>query len=265
MGQVCCKKGLINQTSNHASTEQGSNNGSSGSLNHEDTSLFKIAHANMSNDESVYHNRKHLEDVVKFVKEAINEVSKSVPAIASHEWRVALVTAACMHDICHPAGGDKANIHQIAQHVTGKLPELNATLEHMHGQIGVAMLQQTKSFSKVPQQQKTIQVYRITELIMSTNLETYNIPFEPQLSIMDVAKTIIRCGDLCHFTFELPRHLRRVKALNKELGITMDNVNFIQRYVVPQFELLSKVSGTPRSKEWLSNILFKLHYWRDLA
>lgn len=158
--------------------------------------------------------------MVRFVKEAIIEVSKSVPQLTSKDWRFALVAAAYMHDI---------NQDNITQHVTEKL----------NGR-----------------KHKTIHIFRITELIMSTKLDTYSIPYEPQISVMDIAKTIIRCGDLCHYTFELPRHLRRV---NNEIN----NAEFIRMYVVPQFELLTKICGTARSKEWLSNVMFKLQYWSD--
>jgi hypothetical protein len=77
---------------------------------------------------------------------------------------------------------------------------------------------------------------------------------------------MMRCSDLCHFTFELPLHLKRVAALNKEMGLDFcdqDNEGFINEFVIPQFELLVKVCGTPRTKEWLHNVMFKHKYWSE--
>jgi hypothetical protein len=48
----------------------------------------------------------------------------------------------------HPAGGDRESIEDVAKYVTGNLPDFKANLEHLHSEIGVAMIKRTKSFSK---------------------------------------------------------------------------------------------------------------------
>lgn len=136
--------------------------------------------------------------VAAFVAEAITAISNNVPALGSQEWRFALIAAAHLYGSA--AQGER---RAIVQYVNGRMPELNAHL-NVNG-------------SKARQ---SVQVHRITELIMSTNVDTYSIPFEAQISILDVAKTIIRCGDLW----------------------TRCDDDSVNEYAVPQFELLSKVS-----------------------
>ena len=210
-------------------------------------SIFKLSMENMSKDSSVYHNITHVIEVVDFMKEIINEMKEIIPEFKTKEWRFILVASAYMHDICHPTGQDR----------TGKLPDVRVSLEHLHSEIGVAIIKRTKSFSR-----HTTDENIITELIKATELNTYTIEY-PKTTI-EIAKLMIRCSDLCHFTFELPLHLKRVKALQKEMGVDFcfqDNADFITEFVIPQFELLVKVCGTPRTKEWLHNVMFKFKYW----
>ena len=252
MGQICFKPPPPNNTIAHPQSELELENNSNTFK-----SIFKLSLANMSNDISVYHNKTHVIEVVDFMKEIINEMKEIVPEFKTKEWRFILVASAYMHDICHPAGQDRGVIEDVAKYVTGKLPDVRVSLEHLHSEIGVAIIKRTKSFSR-----HTTDENIITELIKATELKTYTIEY-PKTTI-EIAKLMIRCSDLCHFTFKLPLHLKRVEALNKEMGLDFcfqDNADFITEFVIPQFELLVKVCGTPRTKEWLHNVMFKFKYW----
>lgn len=251
MGQVCFKpKKNLPPPITQSEVENNSNTFKS---------IFKLSLANMSNDTSIYHNNTHVIEVVDFMKKIINEIDEIVPEFKTKEWRFILVASAYMHDICHPAGQDRAYIEDVAKYVTGKLPDFRANLEHLHSEIGIAMIKRTKSFSRHMTDENII-----TELIKATELKTYTIEY-PKTTI-EIAKLMMRCSDLCHFTFELPLHLNRVTALNKEMGLdfcVQDNAGFINEFVIPQFELLVKVCGTPRTKEWLHNVMFKYKYWSE--
>lgn len=232
-------------------------------------SLYVLAQASMSNDRSIYHNHRHLQDVVLFIREAIDEAGKTNPAFREREWRDVLIAAAYMHDVAHPAGEDRENtIEAVTRHVTGKLPSIDATLEQLHGEIGVALMRKTTSFLKVALVDRDVRIERITKLILSTNIQTYGVQPIESMDTMAVATVLLRCADLSHFTFDLPKHLRRVDALNREIGSTISrekNAEFVTQFVLPQFEALSRICGTPRAEEWLTNVRFKLRYWTELA
>ena len=259
MGQVCFKPTNTPHTSTHPPPPPPHPISDLANNSNTFKSIFKLSLANMSNDISVYHNKTHVIEVVDFMKKTINEMQETVPEFKTKEWRFILVASAYMHDICHPAGQDRTNIEDVAKYVTGNLADLKVNLEHLHSEIGVAMLKRTRSFAKIATDETII-----TELIKATELKTYTVEYPK--STIEIAKLMIRCSDLCHFTFELPLHLQRVRALNKEMGwdfCFQDNAGFISEFVIPQFELLVKVCGTPCTKEWLHNVMFKHKYWSD--
>lgn len=227
--------------------------------------------ATMSFSKSVYHNHEHVEEAARFAKEAIAEVEHNNPGLLSPEMASTLVEAAYLHDVYHPAGGDQKTIHDIAEFVTGRLPGLNSTLEHLHGQIGVALLKRTKTFRSLDLVAQARRVELITQLITFTSMDTYERTMRVSLDLSDpisVAMIIIRCADLCHLTFELPKHLQRVRALNNELHTVItraDNVGFIERFARPHFEALARICRSARAEEWLVAVRFKHRYWSELA
>lgn len=231
-------------------------------------SLYELAQASMSNDASVYHNQRHLRDVVVFVREAIEETVERHPAIAERGWRDALIAAAYMHDVAHPAGESRKTIESLTLHVTGRLPSIDATLEQLHSEIGVEFVIRSSSFSKVPPLDRSALIERIAKLIQSTALETYEPARGAPTDPMAIATVLLRCADLSHFTFDLPTHLRRVRALNRELGFVVPrakHAEFIRTYALPQFEALAALCASPRAEEWLTSVRFKLRYWSELA
>jgi hypothetical protein len=256
MGNKCIKPVLTRKKANEENNIDFSN-----------VSLKKIALKNMSNDTSVYHNQQHIRDVVNFTREAICEVSLSVPNIAYGMWRDVLISAAYLHDICHPAGDSIMTIKEVAASVTGRLPELDATLEHLHSEIGVALLSKTTSFRSYSPKCKEDRIRLITDLIMQTNIGTYKTPCSLK-DTRDIAIVILRCADLSHFTFPIASHLKRVGALNNELDASMtpqQNADFIEKFVLPQFEALASICQSPQAEEWLHNVKFKYRYWSELA
>lgn len=102
----------------------------------------------------------------------------------------------------------------------------------------------------------------IAELIKATELKTYSVDHT------NLPITLIRCADLSHFTFKWPEHTQRCRRLCAETKMVFDaksQVDFMTKFVVPQFVLLDRLMQTPLSAHWLDQVNKNLTKWNVTA
>ena len=219
---------------------------------------YTIALQMMRHDSNIYHNKQHVKDVAEFAELIMIELQEYITS----EMHKHIITAAMMHDVCHPAGRPfseiKDKVHDLYEQNTEP-----SHLESMHAEIAVNILIRSNSFLEQGENKQEEHLKMISELIMATDIKSYSN--NPQiLSDIEIAKTIIRCADLCHLAKNMNKHFEAIAALNQEIGMTISpkhHADFIKTYAIPQFQKLHELCKTDISDEWLKNVNNKLEYW----
>jgi 3'5'-cyclic nucleotide phosphodiesterase len=213
----------------------------------------------MSDDPEVYHNDRHVRDVADFLKEAIRELPDDLMFDKNKER--CMITAALMHDVCHPAGKSNKEIHDNMVEILCDDSHSNH-LETIHAQIAISLLNKSNSFASLGTVVQARNYDFITEMIKATDMATYFEEEEDEEKA--IAKLIIRCADLCHVTKDMDYHMLNVKALNTELGIVLtseQNANFLKKFALPLFNKLDDICKTEKTAEWVAAVENKIVYW----
>lgn len=230
--------------------------------------ISKWAIMSMSHDPRLYHNDRHIQEVTEFTKEIFDEIPEN---ILDKEMKKCIIIAAALHDICHPAGSsNKQVLDYVAQRLCDNDILETTHLETIHSHIAYELLRKSGSFSSLGETKEMHNIYIITELILSTDLQTY-IENEcvKQLSNIEqlrIAKLIIRCADLCHLVKDLDYHIARINGLNFELGFKLtnsQNLNFIITFAIPLFNELHTICNTKKTKYWVEQVHQKIEYWTN--
>ena len=215
--------------------------------NESNNSIFirNVSQKSMSVDRSKYHTIYHIIEVELFSKEVLQVLGYRVRSKTFQN----MVYACRLHDVYHPASNLKEFIFDSKKY---------DILENMHSAVATYILKKTNI-------RDADSLELITTLILSTNLDSYNLDNNCEI---DILKCVIRCSDLCHFTFELLSHIDHTKRLENEIGKSIppqSNVRFIDLFVIPQFELLHSHLQCQSFQKYLENIQKNRNYWHTLA
>lgn len=250
---------------------------------HETQIVRSISRAHMSNNENIFHNHLHVEQVASFMNMALGEFKfldindSRIGCIDT--FRKIMICAAYMHDICHPAndmhmsrrsveiiaGLDiKTNMNtsiRLARHVSYTLCDMkNPKLEFLHALIGLNLTDTSISLDVYQKQ-------FLMCMILATDLDTYSDISNIDLatpSIRDVGKVLIRCSDMSHFTLKWTDHILWVHRLCTEMNTMIsakNQVEFIDKYVMPQFKVLHCLARSPVTFNWLTSVAALRQVW----
>ena len=156
-----------------------------------------------------------------------------------------VVYACRLHDAFHPASNSKKYLFNSKTY---------DVLENMHSAVATYILKKTNI-------RDAYSLQLIQTLILSTNIDSYNLDANCE---QDILKCVIRCSDLCHFTFETSSHIEHSKCLENETGKAIppeSNVRFIDMFVIPQFELLHSHFQCKTFQTYLDKIRKNRYYW----
>ena len=204
------------------------------------TSFQSSSDSSMSIDDSIYHNTKHIKEVVHFAKQII--------IITGCSNAKQILYACQLHDACHPV--TKSKVDFIFQ----KKKYSRTNLEEFHADIASDILKRASTLNNV-----SIEIIKL--LIMATNLQTYNdIDLIEDIALM---KCIIRCADLCHFTYNLDEHITHYNFLNSIdiIHTPASNIIFIDKFVIPTFEKLYIFNPNKEFLKYLIQIKINKQYW----
>jgi hypothetical protein len=196
----------------------------------------------MSNDETVYHNRNHVIEVENFAKEILHTLNFS----PTTNVYIAVVYACRLHDVYHPASN--TNKYEFNGEVFEELESFHMTITKF-------------ILSKIDTLLSDEYICFIGELILATNLRTYDTK---KTTVLEKMKCVIRCADLGHFTYDFENHMKHFTRLNNEMGGGIDqnsNISFIDRFVLPQFELLHEIFPCDLFQSYLDQIKRNRSYW----
>lgn len=242
-----------------------------------------ISIANMSTDNSIFHTTEHIEQVVLFATKALKCLNVLEPdetwIYNRSQFESVIICSAYMHDICHPANGkshiDRETIEKIASECRGNRlrrsidivnhieNKCEANLELLHAIIGIAYTPDSFNFNS-NQKQFMMSMIMATELSSYSDVANINV-VSPTLE--DIGKVIMRCSDLSHFTLPCKEHIEWVKRLCKEMEFEMSakgQIEFIEKYVLPQFKLLHCFAKSKETSEWLSSIMANKRLWEAM-
>lgn len=237
-----------------------------------------ISIANMSSDNSIFHTKNHVQQVVvHFATKALKCFDILEPDATwlynRSQFESVILCSAYMHDIYHPANGkshiDKEMIVKIASEcltgdIVNHIEDTNSVnLEVLHAIIGVHHTPDSFQFNS-NQKQFMMHMIMATELDSYSDIKIMNV-ISPTLQ--DIGKTIMRCSDLSHFTMPWKEHLLWVQRLCNEMEFEMNvcgQIDFIDKFVLPQFNILHCFARSKDTLKWLSCIMENKKVWKSM-
>ena len=216
-------------------------------------------HSLSQNTKNTYHNKRHVTDVVNFSKEILRIFH--VPC-TSIEHKV-VVYAAYLHDIYHPAN-NTIDLQLYYTNLTKTCCDEIKNLEDFHARISTYILE-TQIYDHEISTSPNAK-HLIYDLILSTGLKTYSYE-DPHIE-REKLKCILRCADLCHFTFATKLHKEYSLRLMTEMNVSVnpiENVQFIDKFVIPTYEKLFRFHQSYEIIEYINRINVNRLFWVNLS
>lgn len=253
--------------------------------------IRKVSFANMSNDDSLFHSMRHIEQVTTFMESALkcfSITSIDDGALGTRDdFDVIMMCSAYMHDVCHPASSisdKRVDIERIAgdcmhsgsslvyrksldieSHINQVIVDIKSSkIESLHAVIGTHFAASTIAFSEY-QKQFMMSMILATDLASYSDIRTMNLVTP---TLRDIGKVMMRCSDLSHFTLPWKGHLEWVRRLSKEINSKIKpegQVSFIDNCVTPQFQMLHCFCRCQCTFDWLSCIQSNRGVWEGMA
>ena len=294
----CClytRRDKDTDTDNYNDNSNNSNNSNNNEIPMPISAIFelkKLSQANMSTDSSMFHTTDHVDAVADFMQKALAclriRTLDDTRLGSREDFDRVMISAAYMHDVCHPAGNadERLKIERLASEIRDPVLDSNdvvhrrsmeilksidkvltdiknAKLEALHALVGVHYACGPLAFSTY-QKQFMMCMILATDLCSYSDIASIDM-IEP--TVKDYGKVLIRCSDLSHFTMPWKQHLIWVKRLCKELSIDLSpekQVHFIDTFVLPHFKALNCFLRCEESLYWIACVHSNRSVWESM-
>ncbi len=261
--------------------------------------LKQLSKANMSRDSEMFHTIDHVDAVADFMQKALTNMRfrtlDDTMLGSKEDFDRIMISAAYMHDVCHPAGkaSERIRIEKLASEIHDNSYNVsdvsdvsfgsvhrrsmeiiksinnitsditNAKLEALHALVGVHYASGPMMFT-VYQKQFMMCMILATDLCSYSDIASMDMIMP---TVNDIGKVLIRCSDLSHFTMSWKYHLLWVKRLCKELSIDISprkQVEFIDKFVLPHFKALHCFLRSQDTIDWIASINSNRRVWETM-